>query len=206
MSSDRVLTSKIRLFYWFGARFDTPLLIQAGIMVFVQLLLLHVALLHRPAAGISKPFAGSNTVSESASSRPYSFWQWRSRKPYWQFLAYFTVALTIAQLLIGPGATYTAIQGYIALSVEAILPLPQIWENSKSRSCKGFRVSVLINWVVGDVFKMTYFFLSEGGVPWAFKLCGLFQACCDFYLGAQYLMYGDGEEAGILAEKDARIA
>lgn len=179
-------------------------------MVFVQLLLLHVALLHRPPVGsqhsLSKPFAGSQDAG-GASSRPYDFWQWRSRRPYWHFLAYFTVVLAVLQLLIGSTPTYTAVQGYIALSVEAILPLPQIWENSKTRSCKGFRVSVLVNWVVGDVFKMTYFFLSEGGVPWAFKLCGLFQACCDFYLGAQYLMYGEGEESGILAaEKDARIA
>lgn len=174
-------------------------------MVFVQLLLLHVALLHRPPVNLSKPFAGSHE-SGGSSSRPYDFWQWRSRRPYWHFLAYFTAALAVLQILIGSTPAYTAVQGYIALSVEAILPLPQIWENSKTRSCKGFRVSVLVNWVVGDVFKMTYFFLSEGGVPWAFKLCGLFQACCDFYLGAQYLMYGEGEEVGLLAEKDARIA
>ena len=204
------LLTRARLFYWFGARYDTPLLIQSGIMVFVQILLLHVALLYRPPVGaqhsLSKPFAGSSE-SDAASTRPYSFWQWRSRRPYWQALAYFTATLAVAQLLIGSSsATYTAIQGYIALSVEAILPLPQIWVNSKTRSCKGFRLSVLVNWIVGDVFKMTYFFLSEGGVPWAFKLCGLFQACCDFYLGAQYLMYGEGEEVGILAEKDARIA
>lgn len=176
-------------------------------MVFVQLLLLHVALLHRPSPqqSMSKPF--SEGSGSSSASRPYDFWQWRSRRPYWHFLAYFTAALAVLQFLLGSSsASYTAVQGYIALGVEAVLPLPQILENARSRSCKGFRVSVLVNWVVGDVFKMTYFFLSEGGVPWAFKLCGLFQACCDFYLGAQYLMYGEGEDAGILAEKDARIA
>ena len=204
------MLTRARLFYWFGARYDTPLLIQSGIMVFVQLLLLHVALLYRPPVGaqhsLSKPFAGSSE-SEAASTRPYSFWQWRSRRPYWQTLVYFTVTLAVAQLLVGSSsASYTAIQGYVALSVEAVLPLPQIMENARTRSCKGFRLSVLVNWIVGDVFKMTYFFLSEGGVPWAFKLCGLFQACCDFYLGAQYLMYGEGQDVGILAEKDARIA
>lgn len=204
------MLTRARLFYWFGARYDTPLLIQSGIMVFVQLLLLHVALLYRPPVSaqhsLSKPFAGSSE-SEAASTRPYSFWQWRSRRPYWQTLVYFTVALAAAQLLVGSSsASYTAIQGYVALSVEAVLPLPQIMENARTRSCKGFRLSVLVNWIVGDVFKMTYFFLSEGGVPWAFKLCGLFQACCDFYLGAQYLMYGEGQDVGILAEKDARIA
>lgn len=40
--------------------------------------------------------------------------------------------------------------------------------------------------------KMSYFFLSKEVVPWPFKLCGIFQACCDCYLGLQFYMYGDG--------------
>lgn len=198
-----------RLFYWFGARYDTPLLIQAGIMVIVQFVLLHVALVNRPPFGaqhtLNQPFAGSRE-SDAQITRPYNFWQWRSRKPYWHFLGYYTVILLILQLLIGPTPSYTALQGYVALSVEAILPLPQILENYHSKSCKGFRLSVLVNWIVGDVFKMTYFFLSEGGVPWAFKLCGFFQACCDAYLGVQYLMYGEGETPALAVEKDDRLA
>lgn len=43
--------------------------------------------------------------------------------------------------------------------------------------------------------KMGFFFLSEEGkVPWAFKMCGLFQACCDAGLGVQWWVFGDGEE------------
>ena len=41
--------------------------------------------------------------------------------------------------------------------------------------------------------KIAFFFLAEEGkVPWAFKMCGLFQAACDVGLGIQYYMYGDG--------------
>lgn len=54
---------------------------------------------------------------------------------------------------------------------------------------------MLANWLVGDAFKMIFFFYKDSGdVPWAFKICGVFQACCDCYLGIQYYMYGDGEE------------
>jgi hypothetical protein len=43
--------------------------------------------------------------------------------------------------------------------------------------------------------KMGFFFVSESGkVPWAFKLCGIFQACCDAGLGLQWWIYGDGQE------------
>jgi hypothetical protein len=88
--------------------------------------------------------------------------------------------------------------------VEAILPIPQVLENERRRSCKGFRLSVLANWLIGDVFKMTYFFLSEGDVPLAFKACGLIQTVCDCYLGIQYWRFGSGETSPE-DEKDSRL-
>ena len=85
--------------------------------------------------------------------------------------------------------------GYVALTIEATLPLPQIWANEVRRGCKGFRVSVLANWLMGDTFKMVFFFMKGADeVPWAFKLCGIFQACCDCYLGIQYWRWGDGPD------------
>ncbi|EME81639.1 uncharacterized protein MYCFIDRAFT_78901 [Pseudocercospora fijiensis CIRAD86] len=206
-----LVASILKVFFWFGDRYDFPLLIQAGIMIFVQLLLLRVALLYRPPFGaqhsLSRPFQGADHT-DGGIPRPYNFWQWRPQKPYWQFILYYTAVLAALQLLIGSNTAYIALQGYVALSVEAILPIPQILENERLRSCKGFRFSVLINWLVGDAFKMTYFFLSEGSVPWAFKLCGIFQAACDCYLGVQYWMYGEGDPAATLemAEKNTRIA
>lgn len=178
-------------------------------MTVVQTLLLHVALMHRPPFGaqhsLNRPFAGSRE-GDTYVSRPYGFWQWRSRKPYWQFLAYFTVALAVLQFLLRGSDLYTQLQGYVALGIEAMLPIPQILANQRSRSCKGFRLSVLANWLIGDAFKMTFFFLSESSVPWAFKLCGLFQACCDSYLGVQYWMYGEGEGLMENELKDVRLA
>ena len=177
-------------------------------MVGVQCLLLHVALLNRPPnpapAGLSKPFSTSGE-GDLFVQRPYNFWQWRSRRPYWQFLAYFTLTLAALQILIGRSQLYILLQGYLALSVEATLPIPQILENQRNQSCKGFRLTVLVNWLIGDAFKLTYFFLSEGGVPWAFKLCGIFQAACDCYLGVQYWMFGEGQNILEADMKDVRL-
>jgi len=39
---------------------------------------------------------------------------------------------------------------------------------------------------------MTYFFMSQEPIPWAFKLCGIFQCICDGYLGVQYFMFTRG--------------
>lgn len=178
-------------------------------MIFVQVLLLHVALLYRPPVGaqhsLNQPFADIKEGSGYVT-RPYSFWQWRSRRPYWQFLAYYALTLAALQYLVGQNAWYIQLQGYVALGVEATLPIPQVFENQRNQACKGFRLSVLVNWLIGDVFKMTYFFLSDGGVPLAFKMCGLFQAACDGYLGAQYWMFGDGTRVGEVEGKQDRLA
>lgn len=178
-------------------------------MVVVQVVLLHVALINRPPFGaqhsLNKPFAEAQE-GDSYVTRPYNFWQWRSRRPYWQFLAYYTITLAALQVLVGSNEMFIALQGYVALSVEATLPIPQILENQRSQSCRGFRLSVLVNWLIGDAFKMTYFFLSDGGVPWAFKLCGIFQAACDCYLGVQYCIFGEGRSVGEAEGKEARLA
>lgn len=52
---------------------------------------------------------------------------------------------------------------------------------------------MLASWLAGDVMKMFWFFNATSAIPWAFKLCGIFQMCCDGLLGVQYLMYGAGE-------------
>jgi hypothetical protein len=74
-----------RIFYYPGAHFDTSLLIQAFIMVAIQLVLLKVALDHRPGPSskggdAATPFAGSRE-GDMGVVRPYNFWQWRSPKP-----------------------------------------------------------------------------------------------------------------------------
>jgi solute carrier family 66, member 2 len=119
----------------------------------------------------------------------------------------FTLALTTLQILIAPSPAnafgYTTLLGTLGLTIEALLPLPQLHSNWQAQSCKGFRVSVLVNWLVGDVLKLGFFFMSDAGkVPWAFKLCATFQALCDVGLGLQYYLYGERPEV----ERDIRLS
>lgn len=130
---------------------------------------------------------------------------------YWEYLLGLTLSLLVIQIFVPPtfASLYTNIIGYVGLAIEAVLPLPQITSNQRAHSCKGFRLSVLVNWLLGDAMKMGFFFMSEPGkVPWAFKLCGIFQACCDVALGGQYWVYGDGQEDMARkggSEKDGRL-
>jgi lipid-A-disaccharide synthase-like uncharacterized protein len=126
---------------------------------------------------------------------------------YWLFLAYFVAVLFVFHLTpISDSATYISFLGAVGLAVEATLPLPQILANYRSGSCKGFRVSVLAAWILGDTMKMSYFFCSQEAIPWAFKLCGMFQCVCDLYLGFQYWMFTRASDraAGSSMEHEGR--
>ncbi|KAI9760544.1 MAG: hypothetical protein M4579_001629 [Chaenotheca gracillima] len=196
-----LVASILRVFYWLGEFFDTSLLVQALIMICVQVLLLKVALDNRPLPGhkggvSSTPFVGSKD-GDIVAARPYNFWQWRSPRPYWQFLGTFTVGLFIIHLFLSHIRAYIALIGYLALSVEATLPIPQVLSNQRARSCKGFRFSVLFSWIFGDIMKMVFFFFAESPIPWAFKICGMFQFACDLYLGVQYWQFGEGPGSAV---------
>jgi len=106
------------------------------------------------------------------------------------------ITLTAMEILLSPLPSFYTIYstaiGYTGLSIEATLPLPQILANARSRSCKGFRLSVLASWIAGDIMKMFWFFTATTEIPWAFKLCGIFQMCCDLFLGGQFFVYGSG--------------
>jgi len=206
-----LVASLLRVFYYPGAKFDISLLIQSFIMIAIQLVLLKVALDHRPSPSskggeASIPFVGARE-GEFGVSRPYNFWQWRSPKPYWQFLLYLFIGLVCFELLLSPipslYSLYSASLGIIGLSIEATLPLPQIIANFRAQSCKGFRLSVLASWIAGDIMKMFWFFTATSEIPWTFKLCGIFQMCCDLFLGGQYWVYGDKGEPVI---KDHEMA
>ncbi|KAF1830192.1 PQ loop repeat protein [Decorospora gaudefroyi] len=195
-----LLASILKTFYWFGAHYSTSLLTQALLMILVHLLLLHVALTHRPPPP-HLPF--------QHATRPYDFWQWRAPRPYWSFISYFTGALLVMHVLLSSTRIfipYTDLLGMVALTIEATLPLPQLRANWKRKGCKGFRPSVIVNWVIGDTFKMWFFFASSSGqVPWAFKACGIFQAACDLGLAGQYLVWGDGPPGVHPADREKEL-
>ncbi|KAK2740688.1 hypothetical protein FQN55_008742 [Onygenales sp. PD_40] len=195
-----LLASILKVFYWFGAYYSYALLFQAIIMIGVQLVLLKVALDNRAPAGIRDgiehaPFSGQGAGGSSGFVRPYSFWQWRTTRPYWTFISYFSLALLVIHIFLPPishSESYISLLGFAGLGIEAFLPVPQIISNQRAQSCKGFRLSVLASWILGDAMKMGYFFFSGDAVPWAFRVCGILQCCCDCYLGVQYWMFGEG--------------
>ena len=108
----------------------------------------------------------------------------------------FTIITLLCQLSFGQSTTYNALLGFLALGIEATLPIPQVLQNWRNKSCKGFRLSVLVSWILGDVMKQVFFFSAEH-VNLQFKLCAVVQMTMDLVLAWQFWTYGNGDQAAL---------
>lgn len=221
-----LVSSIFKVFFYFGRPYEMSLFIQAWIMIAVQVVLLKVALQYRPRKWIRGPLdkdpSGKDNswrtgleaeytflkpflqflygdVSNS-SSRPFSFWEWESSQMYWTFLLRFSLFLAILQLLAGRYKAYVEAIGLVGLLIEAILPLPQILTNADRGSVEGFRPTLMISWLGGDVVKMFFFVYSRNSgsdsVAPQFLICAVVQSLLDLFIGVQFYMYSSGQWVG----------
>jgi len=171
-----------RCFFWLGDRFELALLIQSILMILAQLALLYICIRYRPI---------TSSEALGISSRPLSFWQWRTYPQYLEFLAALIVVLSILILIFGRNEFFVWGLGFVALGLESTLPLPQLYSNWKQKSLYGFRSSTLLGWVGGDSFKTVYFFLQHS--PLQFQICAIFQVSVDAVIVFQRFYYGTPE-------------
>ncbi|CAN6608973.1 hypothetical protein TRVA0_004S00474 [Trichomonascus vanleenenianus] len=206
-----LISSICKVFFYFGRPYELSLFLQALVMIGIQVVLLKLALKHRPKEfnprGIlgeqpepdqqrgrmspSRFLVGSSILRQrqmSASKRPYAFWEWDSETPYWSFLIRLCVYLAVFQLLLGTWSFYIEGLGLVGLLIEAILPLPQIITIATRGSVEGFRPSLLVSWLGGDISKLAYLYSSDKIAP-QFIICTILQGLLDLFIGFQYYMY-----------------
>lgn len=131
----------------------------------------------------------------SEKSRPFGFWIWDDENLYWGFLVRLCIWLAIFQFLLGNNEFYIESLGLIGLLIEAFLPLPQILTNASRGSVDGFRPSLLLSWLGGDVSKFAYLLTAEKIAP-QFFICCVIQTLLDAFVGVQYYMYTSGKWKG----------
>jgi hypothetical protein len=147
-------------------------------MIFAQFGILYVCLLYKD----------RDPNSTSSKRRPLDLWDWQSFPPYLEFTGLLILLHSIFFLFLHKVEFYIELLGFLALGLEATLPIPQLLINFENKSTAGFRHTVLLGWFLGDSFKTIYYFAtSDNGL--AFKLCAVFQLSVDCCLLIQTFMY-----------------
>ncbi|WWD21307.1 hypothetical protein CI109_105791 [Kwoniella shandongensis] len=233
-----IIANIIRIFFWLGSRFETPLLVQSILLIISQLLLLAICLNYAPLPPqlptyaplsplpsspnpgghnrqesdtdyLSRPPPSSSSLLREPSStsglkgvfaglrvgrRPFDFWQWEGYGSYLEFLAGLIVVLGVLQIILGRWMWYIDALGFIALTIESTLPIPQFIANWRNKSCYGFRESTLAGWFFGDSYKTIYFFIRAS--PIQFKVTAIMTVCWDSAVLAQRIIYGSKPPRG----------
>ncbi|KAG0246315.1 hypothetical protein BGX31_003218 [Mortierella sp. GBA43] len=201
-----------RIFFWLGDPFEVPLLYQSILMIIVQLLLLEICVryfpwstpLPTPVTGTTRfhPTTGSGAerittrasrphaigwFRETAEQWAFTFWNWPTIWPYFIFIIIYTSVLSVLMYFFGNKSLFVECLGFVALGIEATVPMPQAIHNYHTKSTVGFSPSIVLMWVIGDSVKM-YYFISQHA-KFQFIGCGAVQLCVDVVIIVQTIIY-----------------
>ncbi|XP_072808468.1 solute carrier family 66 member 2 isoform X2 [Vicugna pacos] len=197
----------LRILFWFGRHFESPLLWQSVIMIMTMLLMLKLCTEVRTANELNlkrRVFAGPGWARGVHEQRwdascaqpmllfggskdfdPHHFWHWSSFGDYVQCVLAFTGVAGYVTYLSIDSALFVETLGFLAVLTEAMLGLPQLYRNQRLRSTEGMSIKMVLMWTSGDTFKTAYFLLN--GAPLQFSVCGLLQVLVDLaILGQAY--------------------
>ncbi|XP_003926027.1 solute carrier family 66 member 2 isoform X2 [Saimiri boliviensis] len=169
----------LRILFWFGRRFESPLLWQSAIMILTMLLMLKLCTEVRVANELNARRRGF------ADFDPHHFWQWSSFADYVQCVVAFTGVAGYITYLSIDSTLFVETLGFLAVLTEAMLGVPQLYRNHRHQSTEGMSIKMVLMWTSGDAFKTAYFLLK--GAPLQFSVCGLLQVLVDLaILGQAY--------------------
>ncbi|EPY80436.1 PQ-loop repeat-containing protein 1 [Camelus ferus] len=198
----------LRILFWFGRHFESPLLWQSVIMILTMLLMLKLCTEVRTANELNlkrRVFAATAVPGPPGSSAgahealwfanlhfdPHHFWHWSSFGDYVQCVLAFTGVAGYVTYLSIDSALFVETLGFLAVLTEAMLGLPQLYRNQRLRSTEGMSIKMVLMWTSGDTFKTAYFLLN--GAPLQFSVCGLLQVLVDLaILGQAYATRASG--------------
>jgi uncharacterized protein with PQ loop repeat len=181
-----MLANVLRIFFWFGKRFETVMLYQSFVMIIAQFVMLHVCTRYpNSTQKHAQPLLKNPSLQ--------NFWNWPDLQSYGVFIGGFSVVVAVFSLFLIPTSDrYVELLGYAALMTEACLGLPQLIQNFKNKSTEGFSLVLLGTWFLGDAYK-TLFFIFKG-LPNQFIACGAFQLAVDCLLLFQVLTYNKQQQ------------
>ncbi|ODN01832.1 PQ-loop repeat-containing protein 1 [Orchesella cincta] len=175
----------LRILFWFGKPFETPLLIQSILMNAAMLMMIHLCVKVKAKSEIIKKKDKTFTDFDRAH-----FWDWTDFQSYVECLLIFSIVGGFLMYQFAKFSVFVETVGFMAVFTEAMLGVPQFLRNYKNRSVRGMNATMIIMWTCGDVFKTTYFVMRSA--PVQFTICGCLQIGVDLAILGQIWLYGSG--------------
>ncbi|XP_020842560.1 solute carrier family 66 member 2 isoform X1 [Phascolarctos cinereus] len=189
----------LRILFWFGRHFESPLLWQSIVMIFTMLLMLKLCTEVRVTNELNlkrRSFAAADSKDEEIKVPPrrsfldfdlHYFWHWSKFTDYVQCVLTFTGVTGYITYLSLDSALFVETLGFLAVFTEAMLGVPQLYRNYQNRSTEGMSIKMVLMWTSGDTFKTVYFILNQA--PFQFSICGLLQVLVDMAILLQVYLY-----------------
>ncbi|CDH59233.1 hypothetical protein RO3G_07430 [Lichtheimia corymbifera JMRC:FSU:9682] len=210
-----LIANILRVFFWFGKRFDTTLFAQSIVMILAMLVLLEIVVRYRHHPSPLTLYSnlddqssveyddeedeelvggGGTSTQRSSSMIPLprfirSCWAWNHYIDYINFLLGFTTFVAVLYLLLGRFPAFVEVLGFVSVGIESTLPVPQCISNFRRRSTAGFSFLVLGSWFFGDSFKLFYFIYTHS--PLQFIICGAIQLSIDSVIVLQFILFSE---------------
>ncbi|XP_076270308.1 solute carrier family 66 member 2 isoform X2 [Rhynchophorus ferrugineus] len=177
-----LIANTLRILFWFGKHFEYPLLIQSLVMNITMFAMIHLCVrvrnknqLHQVRQRIFTDFGAKN------------FWNWSDFHSYLDCMLIFTIVASILMYIFIEYIIFVELVGFMAVFTEALLGVPQLIKNYRSKSTEGMSLSMVILWTCGDIFKTLYFLLRSA--PVQFWICGSMQVTIDLLILLQVYIY-----------------
>ncbi|CAF1619830.1 unnamed protein product [Rotaria magnacalcarata] len=196
-----LIANILRVEFWFGKHFETPLLVQSIVMILCMLVMLELCIrvyskslchhlpLNQQNISSTKDLTLDIHEKKFTDFQMDYFWKWTTFTSYLQFLFAFSLVLSAITCLFLTNTLYIETIGFLAVFFEALLGTPQFMRNFRLKSTEGMSVKMVLMWTSGDIFKTVYFILRIA--PKQFWLCGMLQISIDIAILFQVLYYSD---------------
>ncbi|XP_044595791.1 solute carrier family 66 member 2 isoform X1 [Cotesia glomerata] len=177
-----LIANTLRILFWFGKRFELPLLFQSILMNITMLFMIKLCVNINSKNQIIKL---KDRVFTDLDIK--YFWKWTDFQSYLDFVLLFGVVGGVAMYIFVDYPIFVETVGLLAVLTEAMLGVPQFLRNLDNKSTEGMSIVMVTMWAVGDTFKTCYFLHREA--PVQFSICGALQVIVDLGILLQVYIY-----------------
>ncbi|KAG7204142.1 hypothetical protein KM043_001987 [Ampulex compressa] len=192
-----LIANTLRILFWFGKRYEIPLLLQSIFMIITMFIMIKLCINVQNRNQIIKV---KDRVFTDLDTN--FFWKWTDFQSYLDFMLLFAGLGGVLTYILLDIPLFIEVIGLLAVLTEAMLGIPQFLRNFCNKSTSGMSISMVALWTLGDAFKSCYFFLRDA--PIQFQICGALQVTIDIAILIQVYTYqkNNGNHARVPTRAD----